>query len=167
MCGEIKAYQTATDVAIRITAAGVNKINLPQIQRVDEIRLDGFFITGFNGAVSASAYLQISGMSGMREATINSNNKPGCLIAVDVNNPHVIFSRPRVLATGSATTVNNFDINLVMPSGANASFTEACFFITFVCRKSPEEMSEYRQLMAQVELPQMKGPDPRNSFQPL
>lgn len=166
MCGEIKAYQTAIDVAIRVTASGVNVIKLPQISRVDEIRLDGFFITGFNGAVSSSAYLQLTGISGMRETTINSNNKPGCLIAVDVNNPHVIFSRPRMLATGSATTVNSFNVNLVLPSGANATFTEACFFVTFVCRKSPEEMAEYRQLMAQVEIPQMKGPDPRSSFQP-
>lgn len=165
MCGEILPNQKAEQATVRLTTSADNvSIRLPkQFQRVEEIRLDELFFSNFKGGASGIAYLNLK-VNGCAPSAINNENEPGTAIAVDVLNPHILYSRPRVLQTANGVTINDFQIRIENPDGTATTFAECLLVLTFVMRKSAAEVREYREQQALMEIPQMKGPLARSTY---
>lgn len=166
MCGEIKPWQIQKSVSIRLTTSASNTtVTLPyQFQRVEEIRLDEFLFVGFNGGVSGVTYLNMR-INGAASDCINNDNNQGTAIPVNVLTSHMIYNRPRVLQTAHGATVNDFQVRLEQSDGTLTTFTECLLVLTFVMRKSAAELADYRQQQAMLDIPQMKGVDPRSTYQ--
>lgn len=166
MCGEIEDWQYAKDVTIRLvtTGAETNVVLGNRFDEVEEIRLNEIMVTGFNGGVSAGAYLRIN-LNGMTNGTANNEANSGLLVPIDVLNPHSIYNNPRVISRGNRVNVNQFGIALLMPNGTASAFTEACIVLTFVCRRSADSLAEVRRLKSTVHyLPTIL--DVRTTFNP-
>lgn len=166
MCGEIEEWQYAKAVTVRLTTSGAqtNVVLGNRFAEVEEIRLNEVMVTGFNGGVSACAYLRIF-QDNMTHATANNEANSGLLVPIDVLNPHQVYNNPRPVSQGNRVNINQFGIALLMPNGTAATFTEACFVLTFVCRRSADSLEEVRRLKASVAyLPTIK--DVRTTFNP-
>lgn len=166
MCGEIEKYQTARQVTIRLeTSASNQSIKLPfQFLRVEEIRLDEVMFTNFNGGASGVTYLDLK-INNCSSAAINSDNSTGTALGVDVLNPRTVYQRPRVLQTAHGVTINDFQVRLAQSDGTLTTFNQCLLVLTFVMRKSAAEMEQYRAEQASLQIPQMKGVDPRSTYQ--
>jgi len=165
MCGEIGKWQTSRQVTVRLTTSASNtSVKLPfQFLRVEEIRLDECHFVNFNGGTSGVTYLNLK-ISSCAPSAINNDNNAGTALAVDVNTPHAIYQRPRVLQTARGVAINDFQVRLENPGGSLTTFDSCLLVLTFVMRKSAAELEEYRRTEALLEIPQMKGVDPRSTF---
>jgi hypothetical protein len=166
MCGEIQEWQVAKAVNIRLVTSGARQqvILSQQFDDVEEIRLDEIMITGFNGGVSGACYLRIF-QNGMQHGACNNEANPGLLVAVDILNPHTVYSRPRTILQGNMVNMSQFGISLLLPTGVAVAFTEASIMLTVVCRRSADSMAEVRRLKATVDyLPSII--DTRTTFRP-
>ena len=166
MCGEIEDWQTKRQVTVRLTTSASNQsVKLPyQFLRVEEIRLDEAFFVNFNGGTSGVTYVNLK-INSCNPTAINNDNNPGTAIAVDVLDPHKIYQRPRELQTAPGVAISDFQIRLEQSDGTLTTFNECLLVLTFVMRKSAAEVREYREAQALMEIPQMKGVDPRTTFQ--
>ena len=166
MCGDIQPWQTTKTVTVRMVDGGLaqNVVLGNKYDNVEEVRLDEVMITGFNGAVSASAYLKFQ-TQGLHHGASNNEANSGLLLPIDVLNPHTVYARARVIATGHMITINTFQLSVLMPNGAAATFTEASFVLTFVMRKSPDALEETRRMNMLVHAPPGII-DVRNSYNP-
>lgn len=169
MCGEIQEWQFASQVFLRLTGDGrPQQITLQApFERVEEIRLDEAMATTFNGGASGMGYLTISG-GALTSGTLNSDRRTGVLLMFDVNNPHMTFSRPRVVAKATQATVHQFEISFLSPTGTALTFGELGLCLTFVCRKSEDELAEVRRLKASIiqESPSVKEAALRTTYDP-
>lgn len=146
MCGEIQDYQKASTIAVRLTSAGVQTISLPfKFNSVEEIRLDEFMITNFNGGVSGGFYLKLE-LNGLSTVCLNNTGRSGTLLSMDVLNPKTVYQRPVSLIQAGLTAVTQFQIGLENSNGTATTFNEAIFHFTIVYRKSDSEMAEMRAL---------------------
>ncbi len=161
MCGDLQPWQTAKTVTVRLTVSAPNTtVNLPYIgERVEAVWLDEYMVVGSNANVG---YLDVK-VNNLAHFPINNENLMGTAIAMDVGavQEHVVLQRPRVICVGQFVNVHNFQISLLTPAGAAVTFTEALFVFTFVMRKDPLQIAEYRRMQAELELPSMKAVDPR------
>jgi hypothetical protein len=165
MCGEVQLWQNARESTVRVTSGATTNIYLPvQMSRVMEVRLDEVFVTGFNGGVSGTAYVNMN-IPNMTPVALNNEKQPGFLIGVDVLNPHVVFNRPKLLFKAEGATIQNFQMSVVLPTGATATFTELVLSLTFVMAKSADELKEVRMWRASVE-PHPTIMDVRNTYNP-
>jgi len=162
MCGEIKKWQKARMVTVRLTTNGnLTRISLPvQHQKVQEVRLDEVHFTGFNGGASAGCYLKLD-VQGMSEAYANNESRPGMLLSVDVLNPHTVYSRPKMMLESDGSTVQAFNLSIMMPNGTAATFTECNLYFTFVLELSAMEIDEFRAKRAMLSYPPTNRVDPR------
>lgn len=169
MCGEIEDWQTATDVFVRLTTNGSPiQITLPvPYERVEEIRLNEVLAINFNGGASGMGYLAISGQ-GLTAGTVNTDRRAGVLVMIDVLNPHVFYSRPRVVARAAQSTLQQFEISFLSPVGAAMTFGELGLSLTIVCRKSEDEMAEVRRLKASIiqDAPSVKDGLAKTTYDP-
>jgi len=168
MCGEIQPWQIAKLVNVRLTTSGaLQTVTLNKaLERVEEIWLDEIQVTGFNAGVSAGAYFNLT-VNGMHSGACSNEGKPGVLVMIDILNPHTVYQRPKSLAVGSQCSVNTFKLSVSLPNGTPVTFTEACLSLTFVCRRSPEELEEVRKLKASVDYPpSIRDGAVRNDFNP-
>lgn len=166
MCGEIEEWQEVKQVDVRLTTSGTaTTVQLPLlIERVEQVRLDEIMFVGFNGGASAAVYLDFR-TNGINSASANNENRPGCMIQVDVLNPHTAYQRPKVLGNGNFMTTNSFEIAIRLPTGVPVLFTEAALSLTFVCRKSENSLAEVRRLKAMMlPPPSIKDGIAYNSF---
>lgn len=169
MCGEIQDWQTASQVFVRLQTNGAATQIVLQVpfERVEEIRLDEVLTTNFNGGAAGMGYLTISGQA-LTSATINTDRRPGVLIMVDPLNPHVIYSRPRVVSKATQATLQQFELSFLSPTGVPMTFTEMGLVLTIVCRKSEDELEQVRRLKASIiqESPSVKEGALRTTFDP-
>ncbi len=168
MCGEIQEWQEAKTVFVRLTGSGAqqNVVIGNKFDNVEEVWVDEVMVTGFNGGVSAAAYLNVT-INGMHPGSANNEAKPGVLVMVDVLNPHTVYQRPRVVAKGHMVSVNTLKVSLNLPSGVAATFTEAAFTLTLVCRKTADQLEEVRRLKASVDYaPSIRDGMARQTFDP-
>ncbi len=149
-----------TTVNIRLITNGAeqNVVLNKQIANVDAIYLDEVLATGWNGGVATGAYLRFTHPQ-LRDASIPDNGREGTLLLVDPLNPHETYSN-KLLATGSASTLNSFGVSVKLPTGAPVLFTELYLILTVVSR-APAAGAYQRD--AQIDWPQTKGADPRQS----
>lgn len=165
MCGEIEKWQKATQVTIRVTSGAKQTIQLAkQLADVEEIRLDEFMITGFNGGTSGSFYMDMQ-VPGFTDAFVSNETKRGTLLGLDVLNPKTYYSRPKVLYKSHPVTMNQFLFELMLPNGSTPALTEGIFIFTVVQRKPLEEQEEYRNFINKLEFPSRKDPG-RGYFNP-
>lgn len=168
MCGEIEDWQTAKQVYVRLEN-NANNVNITlnnKFDQVEEIRLDEVLVTGWNGGVSSCAYVRID-CNNMSAVTTNNEARAGVLVMVDVNNPHTVYSRPRVLTRGHLVSVNSFQLSIVLPDGTPVNFTEIGLCLTLVCRKGADELEAIRKLKYSAEYPpSVKDSIARNIFHP-
>jgi hypothetical protein len=164
MCGEIRADQYKTVVNVRLTTNGnettvtLNK----QIQNVEEVRLSEVLGVGFNGGVSTGVYVDVRHPQ-LSDVNISDNNRPGALVCLEINTPHTVYGN-KLIATGSLATVNSFRVSVQLPTGASVLFTELYLVLTFVSRVSHLVSASAREAQALMDVPQMKGADPRQTF---
>ena len=166
MCGEIEEWQEVKQVDVRLTTSGAQTtVQLPLlIERVEQIRLDESLFVGFNGGASAAVYLDFRS-NGISSVSANNENRPGCMLQVDVLNPHAVYQRPKVLGNGSFMTTNSFEIAIRLPTGVPVLFTECALSLTFVCRKGENALSEVRRMKAaMLPPPSIKDGIAYNSF---
>ena len=165
MCGEIQDWQKQSSCSIRVTTGIPQNIPLPKIfDEVEEIRIDEFMITNFNGGISGTCYVQME-VNSMNNPSVNNDQRTGTLLIVDVLNPKTVYQRPRVVAASHPVTVNQISFRITNPDGSTTTFNEASFVLTIVMRKSEDELAEVRRLKAQVDyLPSIK--DVKTTFQP-
>jgi len=158
MCGGIKEWQVEKQVDVRLTTDGrLQVVNLgDKYKDVEEVRLHEIQFVNFNAGVSGSAYVDLR-QQNLHSASVNNESQAGTLVMVDVLNPHSIYQRPRTLAEGNLATISSFQISILMPNGAAATFTEATLNLTIVCRKAPEAMESYRRMKAQADYPPSYG----------
>lgn len=162
MCGDLQPWQKAKTVTVRLTTSSPNTtVNLPYIgERVEEIWLDEYLVTAPSVAVG---YLDVK-VNNLAHFPVNNDQVMGTAIALDpaaTGREHVVLQRPRVLCVGQFVNVHNFQVALLSAAGATVTFTDALFVLTFVMRKDPLEIAEYRRMQAELELPSIKGVDPR------
>ncbi len=154
-------WQKVKTVTVRLTTSAPNvTINLPYIaERTEAIWLDEYLVVAPSVNVG---YLDLK-VNNLAHFPINNENMMGTAIALDTNavEEHTILQRPRVICVGQFVNVHNFQLSLLTPAGVAVTFTEALFVFTFVMRKDPLEIAEYRRLQAELELPSIKGVDPR------
>lgn len=164
MCGEIQANQYKQVVNVRLTTNGAEQTIMlnKQIVNVEEIRLSEVLAVNWNGAVSAGAYLDIQGPQ-VNSVSCSDNNRPGSLVLVDINTPHIVYAN-KLLAVSQLGTVNSFRVSLTLASGAPVTFTELYLILTFVCRSPVDGSAAARAFTSALDIPQMKGPDPRQTF---
>lgn len=170
MCGEIQDWQYARTVVIRMTTSGATqKIDFSGIfDQVEEIRLTESFVLGFNGGVSGTGYLELD-IPQLSNVTISNERRKGILIMVDNLNPHVIYSNPRVIATGGMTSLQSFQARFLTTaaSALPVTFTEAVFVLTLVCRRSVDSIAEVRKMRHMMDYPpSRKDGAIGNSYQP-
>jgi len=166
MCGEIEEWQEVKQVDVRLTTTGATTVvQLPSlIERVEQIRLDEIQITGFNGGASGAVYIYFR-TNGVNNVSVNNENRSGCMLMIDVLNPHTTFQRPKILGNGNFMTTNSFELSIRLPSGVPVLFTEAALCLTFVCRKSENSLSEVRRMKAaMLPAPSIKDGIAYNSF---
>lgn len=165
MCGEVQLWQTSRESTVRVTSGVLTNIYLPcQMSRVMEVRLDEVFVSGFNGGVSGTAYVNMN-MPNLNPVAMNNEKQAGFLISVDVLNPHVVYNRPRLLFKSEGATVQNFQMSVTLPSGAVPVFTELVLNLTFVMAKSADELADIRKWRASIE-PHPSIMDVRNTYNP-
>ena len=166
MCGEIEDWQTKRQVTVRLTTSAANQsVKLPfQFLRVEEIRLNEAYFSDFNGGTGGITYLNLK-INSCNPSAINNDNNPGTALAVDVLSPHKIYQNPRQLQVSPGVAITDFQVRLEQADGALTTFTECLLVLTFVMRKSASEVREYREAQALMDIPQMKGIDPRTTFQ--
>jgi hypothetical protein len=168
MCGEIQEWQTARTVSVRLTTNGTSQriVLNNRYETVEEVRLDECMFTVFNGGVSAGCYF-VMDLSNLSTKAVNNESKSGILLMVDTLNPHTVFQRPRDIASGSPTTLTSFQLGVFLPNGTPVTFTEAIFTITFVCRKSEDEIQAVRQMKAKLDyIPSVRDGIVFNTFDP-
>lgn len=139
-------------VTVRLTTDGseTNVVLSQQFDDVEEIRLNEFLFTNYQGGTSGACYLRLR-QNGLSNATVNNEANPGLLIPVDVLNPHQIYNNPRPISRGQMVNVSHFGIQLLTPAGAAVTFDEASLVLTFVCRRSADSMAEVRRLKSMVD----------------
>lgn len=168
MCGEIEEWQHKRQVFVRLTTNGASRIiTLPHIfERVEEIRLDEILVTNFQGGVAGSAYLNLNGQ-GLTTNSVSLDRRPGSLILVSPLTPHLQYNNPRVLALGNMATVNSFELSFITVAGVPVTFDEMDLVLTFVCRKSEDQMEQVRKMKAAMHYPpSIKDGVARNTFDP-
>lgn len=164
MCGEIEKWQTKREICVRLTTGGLQNITLgDRLERCMEIRIDEIMLLDFNGGTSGSCYVDVRAQ-GMQSSGTNNEKRPGILIPVDANQPHVVYQRPRTLAVSAGTDVTQFEIDIRMPDGSVPTFDEVAFVFTFVMQKSPDVIAANRREKAMTQLPSMLDPG-RNYYQ--
>lgn len=163
MCGEIRADQYKTVVNVRLTTNGneTTVVLNKQIQNVEEVRLSEVLAVGFNGGVSTGTYVCLKHPQ-LSDINISDNNQPGALVCLEINTPHTVYGN-KLLATGSLATVNSFRVTVQLSTGAPVLFTELYLVLTFVSRL-PLISGTARVDQALMDIPQIKGPDPRQTF---
>lgn len=164
MCGEIQANQYKQVVNVRLTTSGAegSVILNKQLLNVEEIRLSEVLAVGWNGGVSSGAYIDIQGPQ-LNSIAISDNNRPGSLMLVDINTPHMVYGN-KLLAVSQLGTVSSFRLSVTLPSGVPVLFTELYLILTFVCRAPVDGSSAARAFISALDIPPMKGPDPRQTF---
>lgn len=164
MCGEIQTNQYKQLVNVRLTTTGAEQTVLlnKQLINVEEIRLSEVLAVGWNGGVSTGAYLDIQGAQ-LNSVSFSDNNRPGSLVLVDINNPHTVYAN-KLLAVSQLGTVNSFRVSLSLATGVPILFTELWLVLTFVCRNPVDGSAAARAFTSALDIPQMKGPDPRQTF---
>lgn len=152
---------------MRLTTSGARTtIRLPhQFTDIEEIRLAEQAFVGFNGGVSASCYLEILNKD-FTSPVVNNETNSGCLINVNVLNPHVVYHIPRTVVKSSLGTLSQFDMNLHFTDGTFPAFTEATFVFDVVMHRPATEAASFRKQMAMWvgQQPQIKGVDPRTQY---
>ena len=159
MCGEIEDWQYARTVVIRMTTDGSQKkIDFNSIfDQVEEVRLTESFVLNFNGGTSGSAYLELD-IPHINSVCVSNERRKGTLIMVDNLNPHVIYSNPRVIASGGMANFQSFQARFMSTADAfdqqvPVTFTEAVFVLTLVCRRSVDSIAEIRKLRQMMDYP--------------
>lgn len=164
MCGEIQANQYKQVVNVRLTTNGVEQTVLlnKQLVNVEEVRLSEVLAVGWNGGVSGGVYLDVQNPQ-VNSISFSDNNRPGALLLVDVGNPHQVYGN-KLLAVSQLGTVNSFRISLTLASGVPVLFTELYLVLTFVCRNPVDGSAAARAFTSALDIPQIKGADPRQTF---
>lgn len=164
MCGEIQANQYKQVVNVRLITSGVEQTIMlnKQLVNVEEIRLSEVLAVEWNGAVAAGAYLDIQGPQ-INNIAFSDNSRPGSLVLVSPATPHVVYGN-KLLATSQLGTVNSFRVSLTLASGVPVAFTELYLIFTFVCRNPVDGSAAARAFTSALDIPQIKGPDPRQTF---
>jgi len=164
MCGEIQDWQESKTVTVRLTATGLRNVFLTnKFDRVEEVRVEEILVTGVGG--SGASYLRFEHQN-LTDGSAKSEPVPGLMVCIDVLNPHVVYSRPRVIARGDRVSINNFQIGLFTPAGAALGFTEASIVLTFVCRRSEDSLQQIRMLKAAMDYPPSIKDFARNTYEP-
>jgi hypothetical protein len=161
MCGDLKPGQHAKTVTAHVTTSASNvTISLPYMaERVEEVWLDEYLVVGASANVG---YLDVKA-PGLNFFAVNNENAPGTAIALSSGGTqeHWSYDKSRVLSVGQFVNIQQFQLNLQTAAGAAVTFTEALFVFTFVMRDDPRKVAEYRQNQASLDLPSIKGVDPR------
>lgn len=166
MCGEIEDWQEVKQVDVRLVTSGAQTVvQLPSlIERVEQIRLDESLFVGFNGGTSGAVFVEFQ-TNGVNSVSVNNLNRTGCMLQVDVLNPHTVYQRPKILGNGNFMTTNSFSLAIKLPDGTPVLFTEAALSLTFVCRKGENALAEVRKMKASMlPAPSIKDGIAYNSF---
>ena len=158
MCGEIQNWQHTKQFSLRVTSGAVQQLSLSDIfHDCEEVWLDEFLITGFNGGASGACYMKVDA-SNFTQGARNNEQVRGTMLSVDVLNPHVVFQRPRVVLRSSMSTLQTLEFSLFLSDGTPVAFTEANFHFTVVMRKPKEAIAAERLLMGSFDFPSRFDP---------
>lgn len=146
-------------VSVRLTTNGreQNVVLNKQLLNVQRIYLREVLAVGFNGGVASGAIVRISHPQ-INNVGIHDRGMDGTMILVNPLTPQMEY-HDKLMCVGEIGSVTGFRIAVDLPSGTTATFTELYLIMLFVCRQDPPE----RSIGALVDIPQMKGPDPRQT----
>lgn len=139
MCGEIPPGHFGHTVCIRLLNNNPRAIVSlgKQLEHIVEIRLDEYAVTNPNGgAISPSLWtLRFENYHFYAYQTTNAGGKTGHRLVIDnAAATHIVYDRPRILSHENEGKLNKVQLEVTDETGADVTFTDATFFITFVCK---------------------------------
>lgn len=165
MCGGIKDNQFIQTVNIRLagTANNANIILQKQLQNVEEIWIDEYFIS----AAAVGVHRLDIKQSGVRIFPEQNSGNVGIPIVVDnAVASHAIYPNPRIYSKQEGTTLIRFNISLINSlTNQPTAFQEFLLVLTFVMHKPSMTNKDLRMVAAVEEQVAMKGVDPRTTYQ--
>jgi hypothetical protein len=144
-------------VNIRLTTNGTeqNVILNKQLINVQQVYLSEVLAVGFNGGVAGGAIVRVKHPQ-LNNVPIHDRPQDGTMILVNPLTPQMTY-QDKLMLKGEIANINSFLISVEMLNGTVATFTELYLILKVVCRPDPYD----RLSVAMEDIPQMKGPDPR------
>ncbi len=146
MCGEIPVGHFKIDVIVHFNA-NESSVVVPlqrQLEHIREVRLNEYCIVAPNGgAVTPNIWRLSLGAMLTEDMVTNVVGSGYCFVVDNAVCTHVHYDNPRLFTTNSRGYIRDLQVKLstVSVSEAPATFTEATFFLSFVCKDplwSPE-----------------------------
>ena len=136
MCGDLKPWQYAHTVVIRMETNGAPiTVNLGRpLEHVDEVWLTEYAV---RGAPAGSDLWRFNflGNNMPEEVSTNAGGRGHCIMVTPTGDKHQVYDQARVISLAQKQYLNTLTVELRDSTGANVTFTSATIFLTFICNK--------------------------------